>query len=217
MTEITAAPVPRLRGMLHAGAFPAVLVAGFALVALAPGQSARIAAAVYGLTSATLFGVSAAYHRLRPATKLKGVLRRLDQAGILLLIAGSYTPFGLLALRGATRIVVLAVVWAGVITGIALRFTSLRAPRWLYTSGYIALGWVAVFILPQLLAGAGVVVLLLVAGGGLLYSLGGLAYALRRPDPWPAWFGFHEVFHALTIAAYIAQYAAVSLVVYRAA
>jgi hemolysin III len=214
------AAAPRLRGTLHAGAFPAAAVAGVVLVALAPAQQARIAAAVYSVTCVTLFGVSAAYHRSPPASRRRGLLARLDHVSILLVIAGTYTPLAVLALHGRTRLSVLAVIWAGTAAGALTRLIWRRAwrpaPRWLITSLFIALGWVAVFVLPQLLRGAGALVLALVLAGGILYSLGGVVHALKRPNPSPQWFGFHEVFHAMTILAYLMQYAAVSLVVYQA-
>ena len=215
------AAVPRLRGVLHAGAFPAAAVAGVVLIALAPTQPARLAAAVYGVTCLALFGVSGTYHRSPPGSRRRGLLARLDHVTILLVIAGTYTPLAVLALRGWTRLIVLAVIWAGASAGALARLVWRpawrRAPRWLSTSLFIALGWVAVFVLPQLLRGAGALVLVLVLAGGILYSLGAVVYARKRPDPSPRWFGFHEVFHAITIVAYLTQYAAVSLVVYRAA
>jgi hemolysin III len=215
------AAAPRLRGVLHAGAFPAAAVAGVVLTALGPTQPARLAAAVYSLTCMTLFGVSAAYHRSPPASRRRVLLARLDHVSILLVIAGTYTPLAVLALHGWTRLSVLTVIWAGTAAGALTRLIwrpSWRpAPRWLITSLFIALGWVAVFVLPQLLRGAGTLVLALVLAGGILYSLGAVVYARKRPDPSPQWFGFHEVFHAMTILAYLTQYAAVSLVVYRAA
>jgi len=207
--------VPRLRGILHAVMFPLAVTAGAVLVVLAPTPLARLAAAVYAATSALLFGVSAAYHRGHCPGRARDVLHRLDHADIYLIIAGTYTPLALLALHGDVRIAVLAVIWASAAAGAAFQVAWLRAPRWLCTSLYVALGWTAVFVLPQLLPGAGAVALILVLAGGILYSLGGLVYGMRRPDPFPRWFGFHEVFHALTVAAYIAQYAAISLVVYR--
>jgi hemolysin III len=207
--------------MLHAGAFPAATVGGGVLTALAPTQPARLAAAVYSVTCAALFGVSAAYHRSPPGSRRRGVLARLDHVSILLVIAGTYTPLAVLALRGWTRLSVLAVIWAGAAGGALARLiwrTAWRpAPRWLITSLFIALGWVAVSVLPQLLRGAGLLVLTLILAGGMLYSLGAVVYARKRPDPSPQWFGFHEVFHAMTIVAYLTQYAAISLVVYRAA
>jgi hemolysin III len=216
----SAAP-PRLRGMLHAGALPAAAVAGVTLTALGPTLPARLAAAVYSLACMAMFGVSAAYHRSPLASTRRRVLSRLDHVGILLVIAGTYTPLAVLALRGWTQFSVLVVIWTTTAVGAVARLTWRsawrRAPRWLSTSFFIALGWLAVLILPQLLHGAGALAMALVVAGGILYSLGAIVYARRRPDPSPRWFGFHEVFHAITILAYLTQYAAVSLVVYRAA
>jgi hemolysin III len=216
MGEIAQSVKPRLRGWLHAGTFPAALVAGLILVALGPTLTARLAAGVYALTSALLFGTSALYHRGHWSDRSEAVLRRFDHANIYLIIAGTYTPFALLALHGTTRTLVLVLIWAGAAAGVLFRILWVGAPRWLYTALYVGLGWVAVAFMPQLLHGAGWPSLVLVCAGGLLYSLGGLVYGLRRPDPSPRWFGFHEVFHAFTVAAYVAQYVAVSFVVYRA-
>jgi hemolysin III len=213
------AAVPRLRGLLHAGAFPAAVGAGAVLVALAPTWPARLAAAVYGVASAVLFGVSAAYHRSPLGSRRRAWLGRLDHVNILLLIAGTYTPLMALALHGSTRLILLAVVWVGAAAGIAAKLiwrpAWRPAPRWVSTSLFIALGWVALFVLPQLLRAAGVLALALILAGGIMYSLGAVVYARKRPNPSPRWFGFHEVFHAATILAYFTQYAAVSLVVYR--
>lgn len=214
--ELAQSVKPRLRGWLHAGTFPAVLVAGLVLVALGPTLPARLAAAVYALTSALLFGVSALYHRGHWSERAEATLRRFDHANIYLIIAGTYTPFALLALHGTARTAVLSVIWSGAAAGVFFRIVWVGAPRWLYTILYIGLGWVAAGVMPELLDGAGITALVLVCAGGLLYSVGGLVYGLRRPDPSPRWFGFHEVFHAFTVAAYVAQYIAVSFVVYRA-
>jgi hemolysin III len=208
---------PKLRGWLHAGAVPATLVSGFVLVALGPTLQARLAAVVYAITSGLLFGVSATYHRGRLSPGVAEVLRRFDHANIYLVIAGTYTPFAVLALDGIARAAVLSVIWVGATVGVLFRVLWLRAPRWLYTALYLGLGWTAMFVMPQLFAGAGVAAGILVLAGGLLYSAGAVVYGLRRPDPSPRWFGFHEVFHAFTIAAYVVQYVAVSLVVYAAA
>ncbi|MGH3243121.1 MAG: PAQR family membrane homeostasis protein TrhA [Spirillospora sp.] len=207
---------PRLRGWLHVGAFPAVLVAGLVLVALGPSLEARLASAVYVATSGLLFGISGTYHR-QTSHRLLEILRRFDHANIYLIIAGTYTPFAVLALDGGVRVAVLAIVWTGAIAGVVFRTAWITAPRALYVTLYIVLGWVAVFFLPQFLDGAGLVACLMVASGGVCYSIGGVVYGLRRPNPSPRWFGFHEVFHACTLAAYILQYIAVSFVVYQSA
>ncbi|MFI9558702.1 PAQR family membrane homeostasis protein TrhA [Nonomuraea endophytica] len=205
---------PRLRGWLHTGALPVTLVAGFALVALGPTLQARLASAIYAVTSGLLFGISATYHRGTLGPRLAEVLRRFDHANIYLIIAGTYTPFALLALSGVARIAVVSVIWGGALMGVLFRVFWMGAPRWLYTVLYLALGWTAVFVMPQLLEGAGIAAVILVAVGGVFYSAGAIVYGLRRPDPSPAWFGFHEVFHAFTLAAYLVQYIAVSIVVY---
>ncbi|MGW2149095.1 PAQR family membrane homeostasis protein TrhA [Nonomuraea bangladeshensis] len=212
MTTLTVKP--RLRGWLHAGALPVALVAGFVLVALGPTLQARLASAVYAITSALLFGISATYHRGTLGPRLAAVLRRFDHANIYLIIAGTYTPFALLALEGAARVAVLGVIWGGASAGVLFRLFWLNAPRWLSTALYLLLGWTAIFVMPQLLEGAGVAAVVLVAVGGVFYSAGAVVYGLRRPDPSPRWFGFHEVFHAFTLAAYLVQYIAVSIVVY---
>jgi hemolysin III len=213
-------PIPRLRGLLHAGALPAAAVAGLMLTALAPTRSARLAAAVYSLTCMAMFGASASYHRSPLGSRRRQVLSRLDHVGILLVIAGTYTPLAVLALHGWVRPAVLAVIWTGTTVGAVVRLSWRpgwqRPPRWVITSLFIGLGWVAILVLPQLLHGTGALALALVVTGGLLYSAGAVVYARKRPNPSPRWFGFHEVFHAMTIAAYLTQYAAVSLVAYRA-
>lgn len=215
LTESSPLTKPRLRGWLHIGAFPVVLLAGLILVAFGPTVQARVSAAIYVLTSALLFGVSGTYHRQREPRVIE-LLRRFDHANIYLIIAGTYTPFVMLALDGGVRIAALAVVWVGAIAGVIFRTAWIGAPRALYVSLYIGLGWVALFFLPEFLKGVGTAACVLVAVGGVLYSVGGVVYGLRRPDPFPRWFGYHEVFHAFTVAAYVLQYIAVSLVVYQA-
>jgi hemolysin III len=147
---------------------------------------------------------------------MRRVLRSVDHANILILIAGTYTPVAVLALHGAARLAILIVVWTAAILGAVFRVAWASLPRWVYVPLYAGLGWAAAFVLPQLLYGAGAAALSLAVAGGVLYTLGALAYGMRRPDPWPRVFGFHEVFHACTVAAFACQYIAISLIVYRA-
>ena len=205
---------PKLRGWLHAGMFPVAVAGGIVLVALAGRRDERIVAAIFASTGALLFGTSALFHRGSWSPRTYRLLRRMDHSNIFLIIAGSYTPFAVLALSPSKARMLLWVVWVGALAGVAFRVFWVGAPRWLYTPVYVALGWVAVFYLPDLLTGAGSAVLILIVVGGALYSVGALVYGTKRPNPYPGWFGFHEVFHALTIAAFIAHYVAVSLIVY---
>jgi hemolysin III len=202
---------PRLRGVFHQYAFFVSLGSGTLLVLLAGTTRALVAAAVYAVSVSALFGVSALYHRgnWTPPARLR--LRRLDHSMIFLLIAGTYTPVGLLVLRGASAVAVLTVVWGGAVAGIVLELAWAGAPRWLRGVVYLALGWVAVVATPQLLDRLGVAGLLLIVAGGLVYSAGAVVYALRRPDPVPAVFGYHEVFHLLVIAGVAAHFLAISL------
>ncbi|MFE4452009.1 hemolysin III family protein [Streptomyces sp. NPDC056796] len=206
---------PRMRGWLHAGMFPAVLIAGITLIVLADSTRARVACAVYILTACLLFGVSAVYHRGTWGPRGEAVLRRLDHANIFLIIAGTYTPLTLLLLPEATGRPLMWAVWGAAAAGIAFRVFWVGAPRWLYTPCYIAMGWAAVFFLPDFMRTGGIAVLVLVVVGGLLYSAGGVIYGLKRPNPSPRWFGFHEVFHSLTLAAFVVHYVGISLVAYQ--
>jgi hemolysin III len=207
---------PKLRGWLHAGTFPLATAAGIVLICLAPTTSARWAAAVYTLGSMLLFGISALYHRFYWGPTGEAILRRLDHSNIFLLIAGTYTPLGMVLLRGNDRILLLSLAWGGALIGILFRIFWVGAPRWLYTPIYLALGWVAIFWMGDFyhLGGAAVVTLLAIGGG--LYSIGAVIYATKRPNPSPLWFGFHEIFHACTVAAFICHYIAVSIATYRA-
>jgi hemolysin III len=204
---------PRLRGWLHAYSAPVVLLAGLTLIVIAPTVPARISCAIYTVTSVLLFGTSGLYHRTNLSPGITEVLRRLDHSNIYLIIAGTYTPFAVVALDGGARLAVLLIIWIGAAAGVAFRMVWLSAPRWLYTSLYIGLGWVAIFFIPQFLDSVGLAAVILVGIGGLLYSAGAVVYGLKRPNPVPAWFGFHEVFHLLTVAAYVCQFVAVLLVV----
>jgi hemolysin III len=204
---------PRLRGVSHALAFVAALPLGLALVLEADTGLQLVAAIVFATSVTTMFGASALYHRLdQPEARRRG-LRRLDHAGVYGLIAGTYTPFGLLVLHGNWRTVVLSIVWSGALAAILLRFVWLDAPKWLAAAIGIALGWVGALVFPQLLDEIGLAGSLLVLAGGLAYTAGALVYAFRRPNPFPAVFGFHEVFHVLVIAAVACQYSAVAFYV----
>ena len=214
--ELAAALKPRLRGVLHEAAFAVSLVTGTALVCLADGGRARTAAVVYAVSVALLFGTSAAFHRGSWSGRSHTVMQRLDHSMIFILIAGTYTPFALLLLEGVARWVVFGVVWGGAAVGVVLRNAVRRPARWLFTGLYLLLGWVALGVIPQLRESGGLVVVVLLLVGGVFYSLGAVVYALRRPNPSPSWFGFHEVFHAFTLLAFVTHYIAVSFATYGA-
>jgi len=199
--------VPRLRGVSHAIAFLLAVAAAVIVIVLAPSGRATVAVAIYGTGLMALFGTSALYHRWPGPSRLKSLLQRIDHVTIFVFIAACYTPIALLVLHGALAWVVLAVAWAGAGAGACVRLSlgSGGAPRRLVAGSYLALGWVALLAMPQLLRELPLAPLILLAGGGLLYSAGAVVYARQRPDPWPATFGFHEVFHALVILAAAAQ------------
>ncbi|SDQ69521.1 hemolysin III family protein [Quadrisphaera sp. DSM 44207] len=202
---------PRLRGWVHAGAAPLAVAAGTALVALAPTATARSATAVFAVTAVLLFGTSAVYHRGTWSPRTGLLLKRLDHSNIFLIIAGTYTPFAVLLLPRSSASTLLAVVWSGAVAGVLFRVLWTGAPRWLYVPVYVAMGWIAVAYLPAFWRTGGPAVALLVVAGGLLYSAGALVYGFRRPDPSPRWFGFHEVFHVLTVVAFAAHATGVGL------
>jgi hemolysin III len=202
--------IPRLRGILHAYTFWFALAAAVALTALAPDGRARLAAAIYGLGLCALFAASGLYHRWRWSPRWKPLLRRVDHATIYLFIAASYTPVAVLVLHGTLQVLVLVSVWAGAALGIAFTLAWIDAPRALVAGTYLAMGWVAVIAGPQLLREAGVAPFVLFATGGVLYSVGATVYAARRPDPWPRVFGFHEIFHALVVAAAVVHFVAMA-------
>jgi hemolysin III len=206
--------VPRLRGVFHQYAFFAALAAGVVLVALADGVRERFAVWVYAAALAAMFGASALYHRFpwRSATaRLRA--RRIDHAMIFVFIAGTYTPFALLAFGGALRLVVLLSVWGGAALGVVLELRWIHAPRWVSAIAYLAVGWIGIIALPELFPALGVAVAVLLIVGAGLYTIGAVAYATTWPDPFPSTFGFHEVFHLLVIAAAVTQFVAVTLVV----
>jgi hemolysin III len=204
---------PRLRGVVHQYAFFVALAFGVALVAAADGATARLSALVFAASVAAMLGASALYHRVVWSPRPRRWMRRLDHASIFLLIAGTYTPFGLLALDGAWRVTILTIVWSGALAAIVLKLAWIDAPRWVAAVVGVVLGWVGVVALPQLYGAVGVPPLTLVAIGGALYTAGAVIYALRRPDPVPSVFGYHEVFHVLVVAAAACQYVAVALFV----
>jgi len=213
---------PRLRGWLHLAIAPLALAAGIVLVALSPDATTRTGSAVFAATALVLFTVSAIYHRGNWSPTVHARLRRFDHSNIFLLIAGSSTPFALLLLDGKDRWTMLAIVWTGAIGGVLMKVMWSGAPRWLSAPIYIALGWAPVFFFGDFVTGAmdrygastGTAVIALVAVGGGLYTIGGVVYGIKRPNPWPRWFGFHEVFHTFTILAFVSHYVGVSLATY---
>jgi hemolysin III len=201
---------PLLRGVLHEVAFFVALVTGVLLVAEADGTRERLAAAVFASSVVACFGASALYHRVTWRPHVRLWMRRVDHAGVYLLIAGTYTPVSLLALHGAWRPVVLAVVWGGTAAAIVLKFVWVAAPKWLAAAIGLALGWVAVIALPELVRSISPAAVILLVVGGLAYTAGAIVYARGRPDPVPAVFGYHELFHALTIVGVACQYVAIA-------
>ena len=201
---------PRLRGVSHQWAFFVALAAGAALLVFAPDGPSRLAAAVYAAGLCAMFGASALYHRIDWPPRRRQWMRRLDHSMIFVLVAGTYTPFGALVLGQPLGTILLIVVWTGALGGIVLTFAWVDAPRWVTAAVYIALGWVAVAALPQLLDRAGTLAVVLIGAGGFLYTGGAVVYARKRPDPSPSVFGYHEIFHLLVIAAAALQYVAVA-------
>jgi hemolysin III len=214
VAEIVEAVKPKLRGWLHAGAAPLALAAGIVLVSLAPTALGRLGGAVFVAASVLLFGTSGIYHRGTWGRPWDGILRRLDHANIYVFIAATYTPLALLLLTGPSRVVLLSVIWVAALGGMIFRLCWLSAPRWLYTALYLVMGWAAVGWLGAFLAAGGPAVLILILAGGAFYTAGAVVYGRRRPDPSPAWFGFHEIFHACTIAGFACHYTAISLATY---
>ena len=201
----------RLRGVLHQWAFAGSLAAGVGLVLEAGSARARVAVAVYALSVAALFGTSALYHRVTwRRLGARRWMRRLDHTMIFVLIAGSYTPFALLVLRGTLGTVILIAVWSAALAGAVFKLIWIDAPGWLMAATYVAIGWIAVVAIPELVHGLGVVAVCAVGAGGILYSAGAVIYARKRPDPVPMVFGYHELFHLLVILAAALQYAVVA-------
>jgi len=202
-------PKPLMRGWLHLGGLVAMLVAGPLLIARAPDASATAFLVVYVLSLIALFGVSASFHLVHWSPPARRRMRRADHSTIFVAIAGTYTAVGGLALTGWSRVLILTLVWAGAVLGVTLRQLWLDAPKWAVAVPYVVVGWSAVVVLPQLvrsLGGAGFALLL---AGGACYTAGALVYALRRPDPRPTVFGYHEVFHAFTVVGAALHFAVI--------
>jgi hemolysin III len=205
---------PRLRGWLHAATAPLALAAGIVLIVLSPTSATRIGSSIFAASALALFTASAVMHRGTWSERTGLWLRRLDHSSIFLLIAGSYTPFTLILLEGEQRVTLLAIAWGGAALGILFRLFWIGAPRWLYTPIYLMLGWAAIFYFPAFSASAKAATIACLIVGGLLYTVGGVVYGFRWPNPSPRWFGFHEVFHTLTILAFCTHYVGVSIATY---
>ncbi|WP_407344367.1 hemolysin III family protein [Pengzhenrongella phosphoraccumulans] len=216
-TQMADAVKPKLRGWIHAGMFPLVVAAGIVLVVLSPTPAAKISTAVFAFTSVLLFGVSAVYHLGTWSPRVTGVLRRMDHSNIFLIIAGTCTPLAVVLLPPTTAKIMLWVVWSGALLGLLGRVIWLGAPRWVYTPVYVALGCVNLFFVPDFWREGGPAIVWLIVAGGAAYIAGAVVYALKRPNPSPRWFGFHEVFHALTVVGFTCNYIAVSIASYGSA
>ncbi|WCB96393.1 hypothetical protein DSM104299_05152 [Baekduia alba] len=201
---------PLLRGVSHAYAFWAALVAAIVLTAVVPAGTPRVGAVVYGSGLCGLFAASGTYHRWRWNPRWRPLLRRIDHSTIFVFIAATYTPVALLVMHGTLRWAILVAVWVGALGGVILSVAWITAPRVLSALCYLALGWVSLFALPQMVDRLDIAPLVLLAVGGLLYSLGAVVYATKRPNPWPQTFGFHEVFHVLVILAAAVQFVALA-------
>jgi hemolysin III len=202
---------PTWRGWIHAGVLPIVIAAGIVLIVLADGVAAKVTGAVFYASSILLFGNSALYHRFNWKPKTKLALKRIDHANIFLLIAGSYTPITWLALEREKAILLLAIIWGTAILGIGFRIFWITAPRWLYVPIYVGMGWGAMaFIADFMNANAAMMILILV--GGLCYTVGAVVYGLKKPNPFPGKFGFHEIFHTFTVLAFMCHWTGILLI-----
>jgi len=222
LAEGVAEVKPKLRGWMHLATAPLALAGGIVLVILSPDATTRWGSALFSASALVLFTVSAVYHTGSWSPRVWTFLRRFDHANIFVLIAGSYTPLTLILLEGTQRTMLLTTVWTCALLGVLFRVFWTDAPRWLHTPIYIAMGWVAIVFLPDFAQGAserlggdiGTAVMVLIAAGGALYTLGGVVYGFQRPNPWPRWFGFHEVFHTFTILAFVTHYVGISMATY---
>lgn len=197
---------PKLRGIIHLVMSPVSLVAGLVMISMASELRGRITLSIFTFTAVTLFTCSALYHRVSWSEKYRSLWRRIDHANIPILIAGTYTPFAVFLLEPSQRNVLLSAVWIGALTTAFLRIVWLQAPRWLYVAAYILLGWAALAFIPNFYRNGGVVVFTLILLGGLFYTAGGVVYAIKKPNFSINWFGFHELFHAFTAAAFICHF-----------
>ncbi|HRN29981.1 MAG TPA: hemolysin III family protein [Terrimesophilobacter sp.] len=202
---------PSWRGWIHAGTFPVAIALGVILIVLADGLAAKLSSAVFMASSLLLFGMSALYHRFNWGETTKKLLKRIDHANIFLLIAGSYTPISVLCLPQDKAIILLSLVWGGALLGIGFRVFWIGAPRWLYVPLYVLLGWAAVMFIVDFFNANWVTMTLIIIGGGL-YTLGALVYGLKRPNPFPGAFGFHEIFHTFTLLAFLCHWTGIFLV-----
>ncbi len=206
---------PKLRGIIHLVMSPLALVAGLTLITITSEFRGRVTLTIFTLTAVSLFTCSTIYHRVPWGPSAKAIWRRIDHANIPLLIAGTYTPFAIYLLEKEQAVILLSIVWGGAITSGVFRVFWLSAPRWLYVPIYLVLGWAALIYLPDFYRNGGLLVLILIAIGGFLYSAGAIIYAIKKPNISINWFGFHELFHAMTAAAFISHFIAAVLVIVR--
>lgn len=214
MTEATL-PKPKLRGIIHLVMSPISLVAGLTLVTIAHEFRGRVTLGILTLTAGLLFTCSALYHRVKWRESTKALWRRIDHANIPLLIAGTYTPFAVFLLDSRQATILLSIIWGTAVSAAIFRIAWINAPRWLYVPLYIGLGWMALIYLPEFYNEGGIAVFTLILAGGLLYSVGGIIYGMKKPNFSINWFGFHELFHAMTAAAFVFHFIAAALVVYQ--
>lgn len=207
---------PKLRGIIHLVMSPISLVAGLVMISAASELRGRITLGIFTLTAVALFTCSALYHRVNWSNKYRGLWRRIDHANIPILIAGTYTPFAVFLLNPDQRNILLGAVWVGALTTSFMRIVWLTAPRWLYVAAYILLGWAALAFIPSFYRNGGIAVFTLIVLGGLFYTAGGIVYALKKPNFNVNWFGFHELFHAATAAAFVCHFIAAILTVFTA-
>jgi hemolysin III len=209
VSTVVGAAKPKLRGWIHAVNFPLVVLGTVLLVIAAPPVAGKVACAIFGVSACLLYGTSAVYHLGHWSPRVTAILRRADHSNIFLIIAGSYTAFAVLMLPKDMATILLWIVWPGAMLGLLARVLWLGAPRWLYVPIYLALGWVAVGYMPQFWTYGSPTIMWLIAGGGLAYTVGAVVYGLKKPNPSPRYFGFHEIFHVLTVIAFWCHYVAI--------